>query len=79
MDYDIDYSVTSGMSFLDKQRFLNEIALQEDFLLTDYKRHQDTIKFPEGYWDPYMSSKSIKNILSFKTQDAVRRKHERHD
>jgi hypothetical protein len=79
MDYDIDYNVTSGMSYLDKQRFLNEIILQEDFILNDSKRYEDTIKFPEGYWDPYMSSKSIKNILSFKTEDAIRRKNERHD
>lgn len=74
MDYDIDYNVTSGMSFLDKQNFLNRIALQEDFIVNDNKRFESTQKHIQGYYDPYLKDKYINKILSTTTLDAIRRK-----
>ena len=79
MDYDIDYNVTSAMSYLDKQKFLNQLYLQEDFIINDNKKFEDVHKYFQGYYDPYLKDKYINKILSTKTIDAIRRRNERHD
>lgn len=73
MDYDIDYNVTFGMSFLEKQKFLNQLLLEENFIINDDKRAQDIIKHIHNYWDPYINSKYINNILYFEKYEQSRR------
>ena len=53
MDYDIDFNVTYGMSFLDKQSFLNSIKIQEDFILNEVKTKQEQYNYKNLYWDIY--------------------------
>jgi|13_taG_2_1085334.scaffolds.fasta_scaffold00788_19 hypothetical protein len=51
MDYDIDYNVTANMSFLDKQKFINDISLQEDFILNEVRTKQEQYNYKNLYWD----------------------------
>ena len=51
MDYDIDYNVTGNMSFLDKQKFLNDIQLQENFIVKDNNAELKIFTYKDMYWD----------------------------
>ena len=67
------------MSYLAKQKFLNQLILEEDFIVNDNRRSEDVFKHFQGYFDPYLKHKYINKILYTKTIDAIRKKNERHD